>query len=253
MQAEITQDQVQWPCPFSCTSHLVLSALSNTVHSFLQQIVIWYFCILKDCCRHSGKVPSWCLYLIRLISNSISSYYFVEKWVSKLSIINILNGFPHSSVGKESACNAGDPSSIPGWGRSTGEGIGYLLQYSWASLAAHLVKNLRAMQETWVQSLGWEDPPEKGKATHSSNICFPGGSDGKESVYNLGDLGSIPWLGRTPGRGQGNPFQSSWLENYMDRGAWLQSMGHKELDMTERLRTAQYSENSLNTERQKGI
>ena len=76
-------------------------------------------------------------------------------------------GFPHSSGGKESACNAGDPSSIPGSGRSAAEGIGYPLQYSWASLVAQLVKNPPAMQETWVRSLGWEDPLEKGKATHS--------------------------------------------------------------------------------------
>ena len=60
-------------------------------------------------------------------------------------------GFPGSSAGKESACNAGDPGLIPGSGRSTGEGIiGYPLQYSWASLVAQLVKNLPAMQETWV-------------------------------------------------------------------------------------------------------
>ena len=72
-------------------------------------------------------------------------------------------GFPHSSVGKESACNAGDPSSIPGSGRSAGERIGYPLQYSWSSLVAQLVKNLPAMQETWVQSLSWEDLLEKGK------------------------------------------------------------------------------------------
>ena len=57
---------------------------------------------------------------------------------------------------REYACNAGDPSSIPGSGRS-GEGIGYLLQYSWASLVAQLVKNLPAVQETWLRSLGWED------------------------------------------------------------------------------------------------
>ena len=63
-------------------------------------------------------------------------------------------GFPDSSVGKESACNTGDPSLIPGLGRSAGEGIGYLLQYSWASLVAQLVKNPPAMQEIWVQSLG---------------------------------------------------------------------------------------------------
>ena len=81
-------------------------------------------------------------------------------------------GFPHSSVGKESTCNAGDPTSIPGWGRSTGEGIGYPSQYSQASLVAHLVKNPPAMQETWVWSLGWEDPLEKGKATHSSILAW---------------------------------------------------------------------------------
>ena len=71
----------------------------------------------------------------------------------------------HSSVGKESACNAGDPSSIPGSGRSSGEGIGYPFQYSWASLVAQLVKNPPAMLETWVWSLGWEDPLQMGKAT----------------------------------------------------------------------------------------
>ena len=76
--------------------------------------------------------------------------------------------FPDSSVGKESACNAGDPSLIPGSGRSAREGIGYPLQYTWASLVAQLVKNLPAVWETWVQSLGWEDPLEKGKVTHSS-------------------------------------------------------------------------------------
>ena len=59
-------------------------------------------------------------------------------------------GFPSSLVGKESACNAGDPGSIPGSGRSAGEGIGYPLQYSWASLAVHMVKNLPAKQETQV-------------------------------------------------------------------------------------------------------
>ena len=80
-------------------------------------------------------------------------------------------GFPHCSVGKESTYNAGDPGSIPGWGRSPGEGIGYPLQYSWASLVAQLVKNLPAMRETWVRSLGWEDPLEKGKATHTSILA----------------------------------------------------------------------------------
>ena len=81
-------------------------------------------------------------------------------------------GFSHSSVGKEPTCNAGDPSSIPGSGRSAGEGIGYPLQYSWASFVAQLVKNPPAMQETCVQSLDWEDILEKGKATLSSILAW---------------------------------------------------------------------------------
>ena len=79
---------------------------------------------------------------------------------------------PDSSVSKESACNSGDPGSVPGLGRSVGEGLGYPLQCSWVSLVAQLVKNLPAMQETWVQSLGWEDPLEKGTATHSSILAW---------------------------------------------------------------------------------
>ena len=83
-----------------------------------------------------------------------------------------MQGFADSSVGKDSACNAGDPSSLPGLGRSVGEGIGHPLLYSWASLVAQLVKNLPAMQKTWVRSLGWEDPLEKGKATHTSILAW---------------------------------------------------------------------------------
>ena len=73
-----------------------------------------------------------------------------------------------TSTGKD----AGDPSSMLGLGRSPGEGIGYPLQYSWASLVAQLVKNPPAMKETWVQSLGWKYPLEKGKATTS--VLWPG-------------------------------------------------------------------------------
>ena len=69
---------------------------------------------------------------------------------------------------KKSACNAGDSGLIPGSGGFSGEGIGYPLQYSWASLVAQLIKNPPAMPETWVGFLGWEDPLEKGKGTHSS-------------------------------------------------------------------------------------
>ena len=83
-----------------------------------------------------------------------------------------MNGFPDSSVGKESTCNAGDPSLIPGSGRSPGEGLGYLRQYSWTSLVVQLVKNPPAMREAWVQSLGWEDTLEKGTVTHSSILAW---------------------------------------------------------------------------------
>ena len=80
--------------------------------------------------------------------------------------------FPDSSVGKESTCHAGDPGLIPGLGKSPGEVIDYPLQYSWASLGAQLVKNPPVMQKAWVRFLGWEDPLEKGKATHSSILAW---------------------------------------------------------------------------------
>ena len=82
-----------------------------------------------------------------------------------------LHSLPDSSIGKESVCNAGDPGSITGLGRSAGEGIGYPLQYSWVSLVAQLVKNPPTMRETWVQSLSWEDLQEKGKVTQSSILA----------------------------------------------------------------------------------
>ena len=103
--------------------------------------------------------------------------------------------------------------------------------YTWASLVAQLVKKPPAMQETWVRSLGWEDPLEKGKATHSifwpgefhgldSPCGFPGGSHGKVSACNVGDLGSIPGSGRSPREGNGNPLQYFCLENSMDGRDW---------------------------------
>ena len=90
---------------------------------------------------------------------------------------DILSDSPGSSAGKESTYNARDPSSIPGLGKIAGEGIGYPLQYLWASLVAQLVK---------------------------------------ESSCNAGDLGLIPGLGRSPGEGTGYPLQYSGLENSMD-------------------------------------
>ena len=97
------------------------------------------------------------------------TYLSVPFWAS---ISPHLLGFPDSSVGKESACNAEDPGSIPELGRSAGEGIGYPLQYSRASLMDQMVKNPPAMRETWVWSLSWEDSLEKGKGTHSSILAY---------------------------------------------------------------------------------
>ena len=80
--------------------------------------------------------------------------------------------FPGGSAGKESTRNVGNLGLIPGLGRSPGEGISYPLQCSWTSLVVQLVKSPPAVQETWVPSLGQEDPVEKGKATHSSILTW---------------------------------------------------------------------------------
>jgi len=79
-------------------------------------------------------------------------------------------GFPGSSAGKESACNAGGLSSIPGLGRSPGKGIGYSFQYSQASLVAQTVKNSPAMQETWFEKIPWR------RAWQPTPVFLPGES-----------------------------------------------------------------------------
>ena len=113
-------------------------------------------------------------------------FFFLSKKQQTASSLCL--GFPGSSAGKESACNAGDPDSTPGSGRAPGEGIGYPFQYSWAFLVAQMVKNPLTMQETWVQFLAWEDPLEEDMATHSSILDWripmaeePGGLQSMES------------------------------------------------------------------------
>ena len=100
--------------------------------------------------------------------------------------VTLILGFPDSSAGKVSTCNAGDPSLIPGSGRSPGKGNGDPLQYSWASLVAQTVENLPVMQETWVQSMGWEDPLEEGVATHSSILAWtiPMGREAWRAIFH---------------------------------------------------------------------
>ena len=96
-------------------------------------------------------------------------------------------GFPDSSVGKESACNTGDPSSIPGLGRSAGDRIGSPLQDSWASLVAQLVKNLPAMQETWfdprVGKIPWR------KEWLPTPVFLPREFDGQRSLAGYSPCG----------------------------------------------------------------
>ena len=96
----------------------------------------------------------------------------IDKWYGESAQYSVKLGFPGSSVGKESICNIGDPGLIPGSGRSPGEGIVYPLQYSWTSLVAQMIKNLPTMGETWIRSLGWENPLEECMATHSSILAW---------------------------------------------------------------------------------
>ena len=141
-----------------------------TIYS-LDVLLSWFGTI---CCSMSSS--NCCFLTCRQISQEAGKvvwYSHLFKDFTQFVVIHtVKEGFPDSSVGKESACNAGDPVSIPGSGRSAEEEIGYPLQYSWASFVAQLVKNLSAMPETWVRSLGWEDPLEKGKTTHSGILTW---------------------------------------------------------------------------------
>ena len=102
----------------------------------------------------------------------IQSIKFFECLIHNTCYIANTVGFPGSSAGKESTCNTGDPGLIPGSERPSGEGLGYPLQYSWASLVTQSIKNLPAMLETWVWSLGSEDALEKGKVAHYSILTW---------------------------------------------------------------------------------
>ena len=133
------------------------------------------FCHIHDVWPWAGHLTSLSLSPLLCIIGDNSIYlivlFLMIKWIISNQVLK-LRASLIAQLLKESACNAGDHSSIPGWGRSAGEGISYPLQYSWASLVAQLVKNPSAIQETWVWSLGWEHPLETGKATHSSILAW---------------------------------------------------------------------------------
>ena len=130
--------------------------------------------LLSSLCYNIQSSSSGCLMTV-VFSPDTPGDPDIHKWFwessPKCTYVCLCTWHTYSSVGKEPTCNAGDPGLIPGSGRSSGEGIGYPLQHSWASPVAQLVKNPPAMQETWVQSLGWEDPLEKGKATQASILA----------------------------------------------------------------------------------
>ena len=135
--------------------------LWNTFARANSHVGIQVSCLLERYQQHNREPP---------VTNTVILASF---WGSKHCLAQ-----GNSRVSKESSCNAGDPSLIPGSRKSAGEEIGSPLQYSWASLVAQLVKNLPAMSKTWVWSLrwedplGWEDPLEKWTATHSSILAW---------------------------------------------------------------------------------
>ena len=116
------------------------------------------------CVKPFSNCGEWRLLLLAVPASHGSGFFCCG--------VQALSRLPDSSAAKESACSAGDPSSIPGLGRSAGEGTGYPLQDSWASVVAQMVKNPPTVRETWVWSLGWEDPLEEGMATHSSILAW---------------------------------------------------------------------------------
>jgi len=97
-----------------------------------------------------AQIPEGSLHTEAKTTPKLSTRGCVAKRKGKELVITSSGGFPDSTIGKESTCNARDPSSTPGSVRCTGEGIGYPLQYSWTSLVAQLVKHPPAMQETWI-------------------------------------------------------------------------------------------------------
>ena len=131
----------------------------------------------------------------------------------------VKKGFSGGSGGKESVSSAGDLGSTPGSGRSLGEGNGYPLQHSCLENSAD-----RGASWTTFHGVAKRWTGLSMSKVNIAAICklwaFPGGSDGKESICIAGDPGSIPGSERSPGGGNGNPFQYSCPENSMNRGAW---------------------------------
>ena len=152
-------------CSHACilcllTSLSALYTLSSLPRMFF--LAWWTLIILQDLVQITPFMFYWFLWakLAILFPNSLCTTLYLVR------------GFPGSLAGKEFACSAGDHHSIPWLGRFPGEGISCPLQYSWASLAAQMMKNLPAVQETWVKSLGWEDLLKESMVTHYSIFAW---------------------------------------------------------------------------------
>ena len=147
----------------------------------------------------SGKVLA--LYVWLITTGNSKTFYLSPSNLHQSNSQNTKRFSFGSLTGKESLCSAGDPSSMLGLGRFPGEGIDSPFQYSWASLVAQMVTNMPAVRETWVQSLSWEDPLEKGTAIHSSILAR-----------------RIPWT-EEPGSQQSMGSQSqTQLSNFHSQG-----------------------------------
>ena len=185
--------------------------------------VSWLFAhLLRGLCAHQCHRASWLKALLRSPT-----------------------GFPGSLAGKESTGSSGDPSSIPGLGRSPGEGIGYPFQYSWASLVAQTIKNppecRRSLFDPWVGIKLFPQPPQimapcvrwAGRGTHylGKGFLIP-----RRKRCLSADCTQRGWMGQrhSPGGGNSYPLQYSCLENSMNRGAWQAKVhGIAELDTTD--------------------
>ena len=165
--------------------YLIIHIKWEITEIFINRTLLNKLWLFHDILLWSCSKNNLChLLLLRDIDSIVKNQFIKSKSVYKIPFCNcillqlqVIFNFSlkiqsSSSIGKESACNAGDTGLIPGSGRSPGEGIGYPGQYSWVCLLVQLVKNLPVMWETWVPSLGWEDLLEKGMATHSSILAW---------------------------------------------------------------------------------
>ena len=162
------------PLQYSCLANPINSTKGKTI-SYQKKSILVPTLVLALWLRANHLIivtVSLSKYKDHIICFTWSSWGTNTMIYVKTLCVNSLKGFPDTSAGKESPCNGGDTNLISGSGTCPGEGRGYPLQYSWASLVAQLINNLPAMRETWVWSLNWEDPLEKGKATYSSILAW---------------------------------------------------------------------------------